>query len=115
MKQLKKGVINTKNNYRTIQSFRFSCTVRDQCAKLWLVNIVNGQTNKMFCRSPVVGGRYEGIYGCVLPFVRGRWQIQRRIRLPEADREADTITDRPCKIKGPFDLIWQIRRQMATE
>ena len=111
----KKGVIDRKNKYRTIQSFRFSCTVRDRCAKLWSVNIVNGQTNKMFCRSPVVAGRYEGRYGCVLPFVHGRWQIQRQIRLLEVDREADTITDGPCEIKGPFGLIWQIGRQMATE
>ena len=63
----------------------------------------------------MVGGRYEGRYGCVLPFVRGRWQIQRRIQLLETDREADTITDRPEEIKEPFGLIWQIGRQMATE
>jgi hypothetical protein len=50
-----------------------------------LINIINGQANKEFCQSFVVDGRYKGRYESVLPVVRGRWQIQRQIRLLKAD------------------------------
>jgi hypothetical protein len=60
-------------------------TVRESDDEPCSVNIINGQAIKEFCQSYVVDGRYKGRYESVLPVVRGRWQIQRHIRLLKAD------------------------------
>jgi hypothetical protein len=60
-------------------------TVRESVDEPCSINIINGQASKEFCQSFVVDGRYKGRYKSVLPVVRGRWQIQRQIRLLKAD------------------------------